>query len=546
MKIYLTDANDNGPYFIPSIPTGYVLENKGAFTSVMNLVPYTHDPDLPPNRGPYNYKLLSHQNLFELASSSGVIQTKASLDRENTPSYMLTLEVKDNGVPTQSSTLSVRVVVNDTNDNPSTPRALSIVVNTYQGVFASGKIADVRPSDKDLVGDYLCSIVKGDQSVFSIPSGCNLHARNVKDAQQYELNLSGHDGIHKTVYSTMSVEFRPFTSATLDNTLDIHLSNVTAGDFVKNSYVKFLSTIKNLVSGSDAVVILGLNRLGDDLQMFLAARQPGGTYVYRSTLARILENNRITIENQAGVKFAKINHRPCSQSDCQNGAECIDTISIGTSYVVSESESFVFTSPKSEHDYKCTCRQGTTGKRCETTIDQCKNGPCRNGGTCFGVDGNGYSCVCAAGYTGQNCESDVNECIQNPCKNGGRCRNEVGHFTCSCAAGFTGALCETSLSSKGFQELSYMEYNSVDAQNNYFVLEFATVKENALLLYNPGQMNQDGGDFIALEIVNGNVRFSFALGDSTPTRITVLKPVSDGTWYRVEAVREKTVSTSIY
>ena len=41
-----------------------------------------------------------------------------------------------------------------------------------------------------------------------------------------------------------------------------------------------------------------------------------------------------------------------------------------------------------------------------TDIDECKQSPCKNGGTCTNKPG-GYSCVCAAGFEGDNCDGGL-------------------------------------------------------------------------------------------------------------------------------------------
>lgn len=83
-----------------------------------------------------------------------------------------------------------------------------------------------------------------------------------------------------------------------------------------------------------------------------------------------------------------------------------------------------------------------------------------------------------------------------------------------------------------------MEFNSlvVSTNDNTFDLTFATVKSRALLLYNSAE-SSDSNEFIALEIINGEVRFSFNLGDIQTTRLTVPKNVSTGDWFRVEVYR---------
>lgn len=61
-------------------------------------------------------------------------------------------------------------------------------------------------------------------------------------------------------------------------------------------------------------------------------------------------------------------------------------------------------------------------------------------------------------------------------------------------------------------------------------MSFATQQRNGLLLYN-GRYNERF-DFIALEIVNSTVRFSFSLG-SNVTVVETGKLVSDGLWHSV-------------
>ena len=72
-------------------------------------------------------------------------------------------------------------------------------------------------------------------------------------------------------------------------------------------------------------------------------------------------------------------------------------------------------------------------------------------------------------------------------------------------------------------------------------MEFATLEEDALLLYNkPGSRDTD--EFIALELVQGSVRFSFALGAGNVSRITVPTGVANGRWHRVIAERDGKVA----
>lgn len=82
------------------------------------------------------------------------------------------------------------------------------------------------------------------------------------------------------------------------------------------------------------------------------------------------------------------------------------------------------------------------------------------------------------------------------------------------------------------------------------VCRFATRSRNGLLLYN-GRYNEQH-DFISLELVEGNVQFTFSLGNGiTTATASVPGGVSDGEWHKVTVsyfnkVRNKRVFNNTY
>ncbi|EDO34549.1 predicted protein, partial [Nematostella vectensis] len=141
--------------------------------------------------------------------------------------------------------------------------------------------------------------------------------------------------------------------------------------------------------------------------------------------------------------------------------------------------------------HQCACRVGTTGRLCEAgeqrtsvtpsdsfgtatysvssgeavdglcarimgdvdvDIDDTLPGancPCRNGGTCLGIDESGGRCSCPFGYTGAACETGICS-YNNPCDNGGSCSVDgSGDYNCACRPGFTGKNRETPTCSNG-------------------------------------------------------------------------------------------------
>lgn len=81
-----------------------------------------------------------------------------------------------------------------------------------------------------------------------------------------------------------------------------------------------------------------------------------------------------------------------------------------------------------------------------------------------------------------------------------------------------------------------MEFPSLDPNNNYIYIKFATLMSNALLMYNHDNQTGDKAEFLALEIFEGKMRFSFNLGSGTYKLMTMIK-VSDGQFHTVIARR---------
>lgn len=81
-----------------------------------------------------------------------------------------------------------------------------------------------------------------------------------------------------------------------------------------------------------------------------------------------------------------------------------------------------------------------------------------------------------------------------------------------------------------------MEFPSLDPNNNYIYIKFATLQSNALLMYTHDNQTGDKAEFLALEILEARLRFSFNLGSGTYRLMTMMK-VSDGQFHTVIARR---------
>ena len=570
VRVIVDDVNDNGPYLEPALPTAPFVENtEPDMQTIFNLVPFVHDRDLPPNQGPYTYRLLNHTSQFAIGLTSGLLKPKVLLDRETQSEYYLRLEVSDNGSPTMSSPLVMKVEVEDMNDNPSTQRPLTVMVYVFEEHLPGATIANVRPLDPDLIGTYQCQLVGGDRSMFSIASGCELKAGFLYSEQRYNLNVSGSDGIHSQVYSAVSVQLHSFDQALADHSIQVKVSVSSVSVFLQHYYTSFLDAVQQFIPTGFSLVLYAMSDTSPHVSVFMAAPGSGeGVFMSRNALMLNLQSNRAAIEAAADLTLATINYNPCQVNPCQNDAECSSAFrAFEDDIMVVDSPSLVFAGARVEQHVECGCPEEFTGNYCEIPISNCNAEPCQHGGTCVLQTDGSSACQCPTNWRGDLCEEDVNECLASPCRNGGTCLNRFGSYECDCTPQFTGDNCERGVNfceshpcghggtcspqqsgftcacpfgtygltcqiqSAGFAPLSYMEFDPLwHQQNNTIIIEFATNNDGLLLF------SGNANEFVAIEIVDSKVRFGFSLGE-VMKRLTVDRSVTNGTWYRVEATR---------
>ncbi|XP_043937577.1 cadherin-4-like [Protopterus annectens] len=119
IKIIVTDANDNRPYFTQASFTGSVAENVAPGTSVMTVT--AADADDPNTYNAIlNYFLLdkSPDMMFTINRETGLISTVAAgLDRETVDQYILHIKVVDYEGNGYEATGTATILITDTNDN---------------------------------------------------------------------------------------------------------------------------------------------------------------------------------------------------------------------------------------------------------------------------------------------------------------------------------------------------------------------------------------------------------------------------------------------
>lgn len=591
VKISLLDVNDNGPIFDSADTVGYVSENEPPGTTIMTLT--ASDPDLPPNGAPFTYYLIGgkHKSLVSVEKHTGLMKTTRSLDREATPQLELLIEVEDNGKPKMRSQHIITVNVLDQNDSPSTPRTVHILVHTFNNKVPIGKIADVHPNDPDTTGDYKCKIIPSSNSsplgILTIPKKCDLHTTAKTTIQGYSYAISGNDGRHNDVTSTVSVEFLSFDNTTVANSITIHIDNMTAEQFLSNYYRNFFDILKAAAEYGDEPNMYSLrDKNRTSLEITIAYKNSNMGYRSPQYIIDRLNKKYDAIQKlifpSGGSMIGNIiiGYTPCNPNTCDNGGVCSEMIRVHDNLNIIDSQALIFTSPLVTHDFTCKCTDGYTGIRCEKRQDPCSpnpcqaNGqcrrqgydfqcscpphregkycqlergdvcsgnPCRNGGSCReSPDLSSFFCLCRPGYRGNQCENVADSCRPNPCLYGGLCVSLKPGYKCSCVDGRYGRHCEKA--TYGFQELSYMAFPSLDSATNDISIIFATTKPDSLLIYNYGIQSGGRSDFVAIEIIKGKAIFSFGGARTAITAVVVgggtsKMNLANGKWHKVTATR---------
>lgn len=584
MEIELLDVNDNAPRFNPQNLKANVSENETAGVEVITLRDYTIDADIPPNQGPYRYKMKNGtwSEYFSMNELTGRVETLKALNRDISPQFVIPVVVTDNGIPTMTSTLTFTVVVSDINNSQPKPRPLQVLVTVMENQFLSGKIADVRPLDSDTSDKYTCTILSGDAAHFVINKGCDLEAVSLgPEVYNYKLKIKGSDEKFSPVQYDVSILVQAISNTSLANSVATVLANEKASTFLEKKFSLFKTRVQEAFGTFFTCNLFNLHETGSDLQIMMYIYDISKRFLSTSDVQRGLTGAKAAIEASADVSIKTITENKCELNPCKNGGVCSTLVVAVPEVSISDSPGLVLASVDTYLDTSCFCMPAFTGAHCEQSQQPCggdycyhggtcfnntcrcpdtwqgtycqldvneclRTSLCKNGATCHNIDG-GFECICPLGYQGKYCDSQ-NFCTSKPCSSHGTCVELLDSFQCVCDYGYYGPLCQ--FSSMSFQPGSYAKFKPVDSYHVFnLTIYFATVDKNALLVFSPVTINEVSPGFLAVEIVDSKVKVSFLLDpwfSSQSPQVVVLSTtglVNTSYWYRLELTKVLWVST---
>ncbi|XP_051774582.1 protocadherin gamma-A11-like isoform X6 [Ctenopharyngodon idella] len=183
LTLKISDINDNAPVFQRQSYTAYVMENNSPGLSVLSVKARDKDSG---NNARISYFLedvlvngVSASTYISVNAESGEILAVRSFDYEQTKEFNIRVKAQDGGSPPLSSNVSVKIIIQDQNDNA--PQVL------YPVQSAASVVAEIVPRSAD-VGYLVTKVVAVD-----VDSGQNAwlsyKLRKATDRALFEVGL---------------------------------------------------------------------------------------------------------------------------------------------------------------------------------------------------------------------------------------------------------------------------------------------------------------------------------------------------------------------
>ncbi|XP_043283002.1 protocadherin-like wing polarity protein stan isoform X2 [Venturia canescens] len=557
--IKIEDVNDSPPAFESDKIVLFIAENSPIGSSVGEI--YAHDPDEGPNAA-VQYSIIGGEdvNSFSLIARPGSdraeLTTREELDYES-PRKKFEIFVRASSPPLRSDVL-VQIMVTDVNDNAPVLKDFHIIFNNFKDFFPTTPIGRIPAFDADVTDKLVYNILAGNTANL-----INLNRTSGEISLSPQLNtnvprvatmeVSVTDGVNEAK-ATMTLSIRLITDKMLFNSITVRLDDMTVEAFLSPLLGYFLDGLAAIIPcPRENIFIFSIQEdtdvNGKILNVSFSAKrvEPGNTdefYTPQFLQERVYLNRGI-LARLAVVTVLPFDDNLCVREPCLNFEECLTVLKFANASGFASSDTVLFRPIYPVTTFSCECPRGFTGSReaylCDVEVNLCYSNPCRNGGTCERREG-GYTCACPPDFTGPDCgislESD--DCPteeESVCSGGSRCvtRTMGDGFICEgcpiAALESVTPFCE--LKSRSFGPSTFLTFASLKQRHRLNIrMRFATESHDGLLLYN-GRYNEKH-DFIALEIIDSKIQFSFSLGDEiTRASATIPGGVSDGQWHEV-------------
>ena len=440
----IININDEEPAFSQTIYEGIVVENTGPVSSILQVM--ATDKDFGNN---FVYEIESGNNAgkFILNSTSGVLGSKTSLDREEQDTYVLVITAADEGGTPLSGTGTAVITVTDVDDNlPANDSQWEIHMLLLDGQLETEQSVNIYFDDPDSTNTFSDCITVGTVNAvdfFTLDHDhCILHIRP-GTLRENSYGLTVRMGDTEPILSSVDiqVEHIPLLEIPVQYLVTISLAMSTA-HYLNTVYTTFptsLATTLGIDSNKLTIVSIqgGYHDHLNIVDISFTVKGTDDSYINPSYILQTLYIKKEIL----GFELTALPTDPCSSEPCINQAICKSLKTISSSSLVAQSPPLYLIAPKIELSYECECVPGTSGQDCSVNFDDCYSNPCHYGAQCVD-EVNGFRCDCPSGTSGVDCSITPNECSSNPCKYGAVCQNTPGSYSCLCLPGYYGSDCQ--------------------------------------------------------------------------------------------------------
>ncbi|XP_034019490.1 cadherin EGF LAG seven-pass G-type receptor 1 isoform X2 [Thalassophryne amazonica] len=549
IHVAVQDINDNPPVFEKDELFINVEENSPVGSIVARIS--ATDPDEGTN-AQIMYQIVEGNSpeVFQLDFFNGDLTALIDLDYETRTEYVIVVQATSAPLVSRA-TVHIRLI--DMNDNTPVLQNFEIIFNNYvtnkSNIFPSGIIGKVPAHDPDVSDKLHYKFESGNDLnllLLNEKTGDLRLSRDLDNDRPLEapMTISVTDGLHR-VEALCTLRVTIITDDMLTNSITVRLENMSQERFLSPLLNLFLEGVAAVLSTKrEEVFVFNIQNdtdvQGSILNVTFSALQPGGgagkgTFFPSEELQEQIYLNRTLLRQISSQEVLPFDDNICLREPCENYMKCVSVLKFDSTPPFITSNTVLFRPIHPINGLRCRCPVGFTGDYCETEIDLCYSGPCKNNGRCRSREG-GYTCECLEDFTGEHCELNASSgrCVPGVCKNGGNCINRLaGGFMCECPPGeYEKPYCE--MTTRSFPGQSFITFRGLRQRFHFTVsFMFATRERNALLLYN-GRFNEKH-DFIALEIISEQIQLTFS-GGETKTTVSpyILGGVSDGQWHSVQ------------
>uniref|UniRef100_A0A8C3TIL7 Cadherin EGF LAG seven-pass G-type receptor 1 n=1 Tax=Chelydra serpentina TaxID=8475 RepID=A0A8C3TIL7_CHESE len=203
LTVTVSDTNDHGPVFEQPVYRETIRENLEVGYEVLTI--RATDGDAPANANML-YRLLepgAGDGVFEIDPRSGVVRTRAPVDREEVSEYHLVVEANDQGKEPgpRSATATVHITVEDENDNYPQFSEKRYLIQVPEDALVNSQVLQVQATDRDRGSNaqvhysIVSGNLKGQFYIHSFSGAIDLiNPLDYETIREYTLRIKAQDG----------------------------------------------------------------------------------------------------------------------------------------------------------------------------------------------------------------------------------------------------------------------------------------------------------------------------------------------------------------